>query len=169
MSRLLHPICLLLGSNIGPEHNLPQAVNHLRNLVTVLQTSSVWESPAVGSKGPPFLNAAVHAMTAFDSYSLKGQVIRPLEARMGRVRTKDKNAPRTIDIDLILFDEQLMDPSLYHHAHLAVPMAEILPDYKSDCKEPLKDVAEKLASITPIKVREGLSCYPFATIFYEAQ
>jgi 2-amino-4-hydroxy-6-hydroxymethyldihydropteridine diphosphokinase len=84
-----HQICLLLGSNIQPERNLPLAVQQLASRMAILRASSVWESPAVGSRGPNFLNAALLCLTSLSAEILKWQVLRPLEARMGRVRNKD--------------------------------------------------------------------------------
>jgi 2-amino-4-hydroxy-6-hydroxymethyldihydropteridine diphosphokinase len=55
--------CLLLGSNIAPEQNLPKAIALLRHYVEVADTSKVWETPAVGSSGANFLNAAVMVRT----------------------------------------------------------------------------------------------------------
>ena len=87
-----HQVCLLLGSNIQPERNLPLAVRELGEQLTILRASSVWESPAVGSRGPNFLNAALLCQTGLAAEALKWQVLRPLEARLGRVRNQDKNA-----------------------------------------------------------------------------
>ena len=157
MSKTQHLICLLLGSNIEPEVNLPLSVSLLQSHVTVLQTSSVWESHAVGSDGPNFLNAAVVALTPLDADSLKEDVLGPLELEMGRIRTEDKNSPRTIDIDLILFDQQLLDWELWEYGHLAVPIAEVLPDYQSKSGEYLKDVASNLSYSTPIWKRTDVS------------
>lgn len=165
MNKVQHRICLLLGSNIEPEENLLQSVNLLRQHITMVQTSSVWESPAIGSDGPNFLNAAVLATTPLGADNLKEYVLLPLELQLGRLRTKDKNASRTIDIDLILFDQQLLDPSAWDYAHSAVPVAEILPDYQLATGEYLKDSASSLACRTPIKQRGDLSGYPFSTVF----
>lgn len=166
MNRAQHSICLLLGSNIEPEDNLPLSVLLLQEHMTVLQTSAVWESEAIGSEGPNFLNAAVLARTTLDAEELKKEVLRPLEAQLGRVRTEDKNAPRTIDIDLIVFDQKLLDAGLWKYAHLAVPISEILPNYMSEAGSCLKDFAVKLASNTPLKFRDDVSAYPFSTIFH---
>ena len=76
---------------------------------------------------------------------------------MGRVRTKDKNASRTIDFDIILFEGQLLDPTLWQQVHQAVPVAELFPDYPSKAGERLKDVANRLAQITPIELRQDVS------------
>ncbi len=160
-----HTICLLLGSNINAEDNLPRSVRLLHEHLVVLQTSSVWESQAVGSKGPNFLNAALLALTPLGVESLKEQVFRPLEEQLGRVRIKDKNAPRTIDIDLIVFDQHVQDPGLWKLAHIAVPVSEVLPSYQSESGEHLKDIALDVRENTPIWVREDVSGYPFSTIY----
>lgn len=164
-----HRICLLLGSNIEPEKHLLASIQLLAQHVALVQTSSIWESKAVGSDGPNFLNAAVLAMTTRDADSLKEQVVRPLEEHLGRVRTRDKNAPRTMDIDIILFDQQVLDPSLWHHAHRAVPVSEILPECRSETGKYLKDIASHLVSLSPIWVRTDVSGYPFSTVFAEQQ
>ena len=161
MKQSVHRVGLLLGSNVKPEKNLPLAVNLLQRQLTILQISSVWESKAVGSDGANVLNAAMLVLTSLKAEILKEQVLRPLEAQLGRVRTKDKNAPRTIDLDILLFDEQLLDPGLWQYAYRAVPMAEILPDYQSEIGEYLKDAASRLAQTTPIWVRKDVSIDPF--------
>ena len=153
MTTLEHQACLLLGSNILPEKNLTLGLNLLRNMVTISRLSSVWETPSVGSSGPDFLNLAVLITTPFKATQLKVQVLRPLEKRLGRVRSANKNAPRTFDIDIILFDGQLLDPSLWVYAHRAVPVAEILPDYRSDQGKLLKEVARELVEMNPVRLK----------------
>lgn len=145
MTTLEHQACLLLGSNIQPEKNLTLGLNLLRNMVTISRLSSVWETPSVGSSGPDFLNLAALITTPLKATELKAQVLRPLEKQLGRVRSANKNAPRTFDIDIILFDGQLLDQNLWSYAHRAVPVAEILPDYLSSRGDTLKDVASELA------------------------
>jgi 2-amino-4-hydroxy-6-hydroxymethyldihydropteridine diphosphokinase len=154
---LEHQACLLVGSNIQPEKNLVQGVELLRRQVEIIRISSAWETPSVGSAGPDFLNAALLITTPLDAHQLKKQVLRPLEAQLGRVRSADKNAPRPIDFDIILFDGHLLDPNLWRYTHRAVPVAEILPDYRSDRGELLSEVATKLAKTTPIRLKPGLS------------
>jgi 7,8-dihydro-6-hydroxymethylpterin-pyrophosphokinase len=62
-----------------------------------------------------------------------------------------------MDIDILLFDEQLLAPDLWQYAFRAVPMAEILPDYQSETGEYLKGAAVRLAQTTPIWVRQDVS------------
>jgi len=157
MSTVAHQVCLLLGSNIEPEQNIPRAVVLLQEKLTILQVSSVWESASVDCCYPDYLNMALSVTTSLDAQELKEQVLRPLEAQMGRVRTEDKNASRPIDLDIILFDGALLDPTLWQHAHLAVPVAELYPGYQSEEGDTLKDVATRLAQTTPVLIRKDIS------------
>jgi 2-amino-4-hydroxy-6-hydroxymethyldihydropteridine diphosphokinase len=152
----LHQACLLLGSNIEPEKNIPQAISLLQEKLTILQHSSVWETASVDCCYPNFLNMALVISTQMDAMELKEQLLRPLEARMGRVRTEDINASRQIDFDIILFDGELQDPGLWHLVHLAVPVAEIFPEFRNDTGETLKDIAARLAQSTPIQIRKDI-------------
>ena len=128
MDNSYHRVCLSLGSNIEPAENLSAAVYLLREQTTVLAVSRAWRTAAVGMSGPDFLNAAVLVLTERSIQSLKDCVLRRIEARLGRVRSEDKYTPRTIDIDILLYDNQVVDPELWALAHLAQPVAELLPD-----------------------------------------
>ena len=152
----MHQVCLHLGSNIEPEQNLPQAVNLLEEKLPILQHSSVWESASVDCCYPNYLNMALVVSTQMDIKELKEKLLRPLEAHMGRVRTADKNASRQIDVDIILFDGELQDPNLWQHAHLAIPIAEIFPELRSETGETLKEIAMRLAQSTPINNRKDI-------------
>ena len=59
---------------------------------------------------------------------MKSEILRPLEAELGRLRSEDKYADRTIDLDIVVFDGHPLDRGLWMYAHLAVPMAELLPE-----------------------------------------
>ena len=152
----MHRACLILGSNIDPENHLQRAIALLRSECAVEAISGVWESPAVGGKGPDYLNAAVVVQTELDSQALKVQVLRPMEERLGRVRTLDKYAPRTIDIDIVTWDADIVDPELWEQAHKAVPAAELTPCYQSESGEYLEQAAERLAKVWPIRRRLDL-------------
>ncbi len=148
-----HQACLLLGSNIQPERNLPLAIDQLQKALTIMRISSIWETPPVGSAGPNFLNAALLAQTPLEQNILKLQILTPLEAKMGRVRSADKNAARPIDLDIILFDGMLLDPTLWQFAHRAVPVAEIQPELRSEAGETLREAAAKFVSAGSIRLR----------------
>ena len=148
-----HQVCLLLGSNIQPERNLPLAIDQLQNRLTILRISSVWETPAVGSLGQNFLNAALLAQTSLDRNILKLRILTPLESKMGRQRSSDKNAARPIDLDIILFDHLILDATLWQFAHRAVPVSEIQPDIRSEAGETLKEAAAQFIASGSIWLR----------------
>lgn len=152
----LHRVCLILGSNIDPEVNLPRAIRELRLDCAVEAVSGIWESPAVGGPGPDYLNAAVVVQTDMAAEMLKHQVLRPLETRLGRVRTDDKYAPRTIDIDIVTFNADIVDDELWERAHKSAPAAELIPCYQSASGEYLEQAAERLAKVWPIRRRNDL-------------
>jgi len=144
--------CLLLGSNIAPEQNIPRAVALLSQHVEVDLTSSIWETPAVGSSGPNFLNAAVLVRTDLQPHQLKSQVLHFIENHLGRIRSQDKYAPRPIDLDIVAWDCQVIDPDVWAYAHAAVPVSQVLPcDTHSTTGESLSQVARRLMESTSIK------------------
>lgn len=125
----LHEAYLNIGSNIEPERHLREAVRLLRERGQVEAVSNAWQSHAFGSDGPDFLNACLLFLTPLDDRELKVEVIRPIEAALGRVRGPDKYAPRTIDIDIILFDEEPFSGEFWSNAFVVVPLAELLPNF----------------------------------------
>ena len=127
----MHRAYLNLGSNIQPEKNLPQAVKLLREVGEVKAASSVWESKSVGYDGPNFLNACVLFLTDLQPNELKEKIIRPIESQLGRVRDENnKYAPRTMDIDLVLFDETPHNTQTWNQAFVIVPLAELIPNFE---------------------------------------
>ncbi len=127
MRRLRHRVYLSLGSNIDPVENLRRAVELMRQTMPIQAITNTWETPPVGTSGDNYYNAAILALSVLTPTALKEQVLRPIEAKLGRVRTSDKYAPRPIDLDIILFDDELVDERLWTFAYLAIPLAEILP------------------------------------------
>lgn len=158
MTNTYHQVCILLGSNIQPESNLPQAIVLLSQRLILTRISSIWETQAVGSSGPNFLNAALLAYTQHHPARLKKEVLRPLEAGMGRIRTGDKNAARTIDLDVVVFDGHIIDRNLWRYAYAAVPVAELLPEIEQPGQNILlSEAARKLAGKTSIWHRSDLN------------
>lgn len=151
----LRRVVLGLGSNIEPYCNLPRAVEMLERQVKLVAMSRAWETPAVGAPdAPDFINAALLVRTSLDPPDLKSRVIRPIEAALGRVRTQDKNAPRPIDIDLLVYDGEVLDPQIWNQAYLAVPVAELIPNLPDpETGAPLAQVAVQLARQTRFEPR----------------
>jgi 2-amino-4-hydroxy-6-hydroxymethyldihydropteridine diphosphokinase len=151
----MHRAYLSIGSNIEPEAHLPQAIQLLKAYGEVKAISSAWETRAVGSNGPNFLNACVLFLTRLQPYELKEHIIRPIEAKLGRVRYADKNAPRPIDLDIVLFDDKPLNTDFWEYAFVIVPLAELIPDFVYPVrKETLSRVAEQLEAETWIVKRD---------------
>jgi 2-amino-4-hydroxy-6-hydroxymethyldihydropteridine diphosphokinase len=138
----MNRVFLTIGSNIDREHNLPAAVQLLKERVPVVAVSSVYESTATGLKNQPnFFNAAALIETALSPEAIKDQLIAEIEAALKRERQEDRNAPRTIDIDIALFNDEVLayvpadgrprhlpDPDLLQMTYAIVPLAELAPD-----------------------------------------
>jgi 2-amino-4-hydroxy-6-hydroxymethyldihydropteridine diphosphokinase len=130
---------LSLGSNIEPEKYLPAAVRELCQLGTITAVSKVYESAPVGDENQAyFLNAAVLLETELSAVNLRLNAIAEIEQRLHRVRDPDNvNAARTIDIDIALFNHDIIaiehrripDPDILTRPFLAVPLAELDPEY----------------------------------------
>jgi 2-amino-4-hydroxy-6-hydroxymethyldihydropteridine diphosphokinase len=151
-----HRVFIAMGSNIEAEVNLPRAVALLSERTDVVDVSSVYETAPVGTEDQAnFLNAAAVIRTPHSASVLKHQVLSEIEKTLGRVRTEDKNAPRTIDLDIALFDYDVLevghrhipDPDIEVYAHLAVPLAEVAPYYvHPEVGRAIKEIAEGMST-----------------------
>jgi 2-amino-4-hydroxy-6-hydroxymethyldihydropteridine diphosphokinase len=144
-----------LGSNIQPEHHLRQAVQRLRQLCDVRCVSSVYRTAPQGfSEQPDFLNMAAGLTTTLPPGLFKHNVLEQIERELGRQRDpNNKNAPRTIDLDIALWGHWILeygskpwrvpDPDIRCFAHVALPLAEIAPDFvHPELWKTLREIAE---------------------------
>ena len=152
-------VYLSLGSNIEPDSNIVAAVQLLRRQTTVLALSSVYETPPQGFiEQAPFLNMAVKLHTKRTPIQLKTEVIDRIETQLKRLRDRqNKNAPRTIDLDISLWNEdafeygekpwKVPDGDILRYAHVAIPLAELAPDYAHpQAGLPLREIAASFKS-----------------------
>jgi 2-amino-4-hydroxy-6-hydroxymethyldihydropteridine diphosphokinase len=126
-------VFLSLGSNIDAEENIRSAVETLRELYPDLVVSTVYESEAVGFQGDNFLNLVV-AFTAEEGVEAISEVMDEIEEVHGRRRGMEKFMARTLDIDLLLYDD-LVDESMNlprneieTYAFVLLPLSELAPD-----------------------------------------
>lgn len=125
----VNDVYLSLGANIDPINNLQMAIEELSTHSKLVSVSSLWSGPPIGIDGPDFVNGAVHIQTGLSLHSFKRDVLRKIEREMGRERSANKYAPRPIDIDILLYNKLEIDIDLWRYAYLAVPLAEIHPNY----------------------------------------
>jgi 2-amino-4-hydroxy-6-hydroxymethyldihydropteridine diphosphokinase len=125
-----------IGSNIDPEKNVKEALSRLKKQVSIEAISTVYRTDPIGPKDqPPFYNCVVEITTQLPPQELKHAVLRRIEDALGRRRTSDKFAPRTIDLDLLLYDDfsttiddrPLPDPDILRRPFLAIALQELAP------------------------------------------
>lgn len=127
-SDLDHQAVIGVGSNISPRENISSALYLISHRVKIEAVSTIWLTKAIGSSGPDFLNTAILISTGFNINQLRKGVLKPIEHLLGRVRTQDPNAPRTIDLDILIYDGIILDAQLWNYPHTAVPAAELVPE-----------------------------------------
>ncbi|MEO8743211.1 MAG: 2-amino-4-hydroxy-6-hydroxymethyldihydropteridine diphosphokinase [Lysobacteraceae bacterium] len=134
----MHSAYLSLGSNIDPERHLRTAADALRERFCDVVFSSVLRTPAIGFDGPDFFNAAAIIRTDLDPQTLDAW-LHALEAAQGRDRSAPRFSSRTLDIDIVFYDDliiapvegshlQIPRPEL-QHAFVLQPLAQIAPDF----------------------------------------
>jgi 2-amino-4-hydroxy-6-hydroxymethyldihydropteridine diphosphokinase len=129
---------IALGANVGDrQQNIRAALDKLTSTegVQVLRVSSVIENPAVGGPpdSPPFLNGAVEVSTSLSPAALLERLLE-IEREIGRIR-REKWGPRHIDLDLLLYGDQVLatpgltlpHPLMHQRRFVLQPLAQIAP------------------------------------------
>ena len=122
-----------IGSNVEPEHHVEYALQALRDRFGTIQVSPVYRTAAVGFDGDDFLNLVVAFETALDVEDVDA-LLDELEHHAGRDRHAERYAPRTLDLDLLLFGDMVR-----HDENIRVPRKELVK-YAFMLK-PLVDIA----------------------------
>lgn len=152
-----------IGSNIEPDTNIKKALQSLSGHVRINKISTVYINPAEGRPEQPcFYNCVAEIETQIPPFELKFDVLRPIEESLGRKRTEDKYAARTIDLDLLLYDDMIIkndrltipDPQIEQRAFVALPLQELAPGLKlPGSKLSIAEIAAALdqSGIEPLK------------------
>jgi len=132
-----HTAYIAIGSNLGDRQSfIDDALRHLGENpeIEIVQTSATLETEPVGP-GPQsrYLNAVLQIQTSLQPHSLLEALIE-VEHRLGRIR-REKWGPRTIDLDILFFDDQIIDeecltiphPRLQDRTFVLIPLCEIAP------------------------------------------
>jgi len=128
-------IYISLGSNINREENTRAGVAALNRTFGDLTLSSVYESEAVGFDGDAFYNMVI-ACEVDQPVHDSNQILRDIEDANGRDRSGPKFSSRTLDLDLLLYDDMVLDErglvlprgEILKNAFVLWPLAEIAPD-----------------------------------------
>ena len=139
-----------VGSNIEPESNITDALTRLSKHVYITGISSFYKTaPLLRENQDDYLNGVWQISTSMSPEELKFGVLRRIEKELHRNRDSDKNAPRTIDLDILLYDDKVMqednltipDPDISKRSFIAFPLSELNPNLvMPDTKELLIDL-----------------------------
>jgi 2-amino-4-hydroxy-6-hydroxymethyldihydropteridine diphosphokinase len=158
-----------IGSNINKDVHIPASLRALEQIFGELAISSIYESEPVGFTGDVFYNLVV----GFDSdldVKVVAKQLRQIELDNGRTRDSRKFAARTLDLDLILYGDlivndgrlQIPRDEIEHYAFVLEPLAEIAPDLK----HPITHIsyAELWEKFDKIDLKQKLITPPWTSI-----
>ena len=128
-----HQIYISVGSNIERERHTLGGLDALHAAFGELTLSSVFESESVGFNGDAFYNLVVSACTPRSIEDVCA-ILKDIETAHGRVRGAEKFSSRTLDLDLLLYDNLVVDEpvilprgEILYNAFVLQPLAEIAP------------------------------------------
>lgn len=124
-----------IGSNIARHKHVEAAIDELRHLDAALRISTIYECEAVGFESQPFYNLVVEMKTSLDLTEFSRQ-LRDIEFKWGRAEDAGKLEPRTVDLDIILFGDQVSESKpelprsdIFKYAFVLQPLLELCPDF----------------------------------------
>ena len=131
----MHTAYLGLGSNVDPRENIISGIAALREAFGDIELSPVYRTPSFGFEGDDFINLAARILTDLEPLELKDFLHR-LEDRHQRNRSAPKYSDRTLDIDILMYDDlYLLSPALsiprdeiLTAPHVLKPLADLAPD-----------------------------------------
>ena len=123
-----------LGSNVNARSNILAGIAALRKAFTDVRLSPAYQTRAVGFDGNDFINLAASIETTLQPLELK-KFLNELEDSYGRARNVAKFSDRTLDIDILLFDDlylvsprlEIPRPEVMRFVHVLKPLADLAP------------------------------------------
>ena len=156
-------VYLSLGSNLGNrQENLDRALKLLSERMRIGKVSSIYDTEPIGPIAQPrFLNLACEAFTRLTPEGLLA-LVKGIELKMGRYSRSGE--PRIIDIDIILYGDQVVNvqdlviphPKMAERSFVLIPLAEIAPDVIHPAlKKPIKELNEAIKEVQGVMKLEG--------------
>ena len=116
-----------LGSNIRPEYHIRRAIDFIGKRFQILSQSTIIETKPIGYQDQPnFLNGVVMIQTKMQYRELHRWLLN-LENKLDRMRSINKYGPRTIDLDILVWNNKVMDPNVYQRHFLYQAIEEVYP------------------------------------------
>jgi 2-amino-4-hydroxy-6-hydroxymethyldihydropteridine diphosphokinase len=118
--------CIIgIGSNIEAEIHIPEMLRLLAKDIEIIAVSQMVQTKPIGIKEQPdYTNGAVRIKTEMDMAAL-ASYLKQLEDRMGRDRSQKKFGPRNIDLDILIWNNAVVDPDYYTRDFLRNSAAEL--------------------------------------------
>lgn len=122
-----------IGSNIDREYNIRGGIKRIKSLYDDVVISKVYECAAFGFEGDDFYNLVAGFKTT-QSLSKVAEMLRHIEFEFGRRRTETKYSPRSLDIDILMYDDMIDEQykiprnDILEYAFVLKPLSEISPD-----------------------------------------
>ncbi len=116
-----------IGSNIQPQANIEKAIKRIAESHRILNESRFVETePLAGRDQPNYMNGAMLIQTSMGREELKSW-LRELERELGRIRKSDRYDSRTIDLDIVVWDGEIVDEDVYEREFLKTAILEVCP------------------------------------------
>lgn len=143
-------VYLDIGSNIDREQNIQSCVDELQIIFPNIVFSKAYESEAVGFDGDPFINLSAGLQTDL-GYDELNVYLKRLEDKHARKRDNKKFIARTLDVDILLFGDLVLQPKIdlpraeiLKFPFVLFPLAEIAPDFIHPIeKKSISELAKK--------------------------
>ncbi|MFQ5795093.1 MAG: 2-amino-4-hydroxy-6-hydroxymethyldihydropteridine diphosphokinase [Candidatus Bipolaricaulia bacterium] len=126
----MNRVVISMGSNIQPEAHIKQAKEKIAEQHRIVAESRLVETEPIGYLDQPhFVNGTILIETTMERESLKNWLSQ-LEGELGRVRTENRYGPRTIDLDIVVWNGELVDPDFCERDFLRDTVLEVWPNFK---------------------------------------
>ncbi|MBN2010557.1 2-amino-4-hydroxy-6-hydroxymethyldihydropteridine diphosphokinase [candidate division KSB1 bacterium] len=120
-----------VGSNIDPEKHIREARKLIADKFTLLRESEFIETAPIGyTNQANFINGAYLIQTPIEMLAVKRR-LHIIEQALGRVRTENKFGPRIIDLDIVVWNDEIVDDDVYERNFLKTSVLELIPTLKS--------------------------------------
>ena len=122
-----HNVIIGLGSNIEPEDNTRKAKGLLAQFVKILAESRFLKTKPYGKKDQPdFLNGAILVETSQSREDLN-KILKKIEKTLGRIKSVKNFGPRTIDLDILIWDDEIINKDFYDRDFVRASVLELNP------------------------------------------
>ena len=118
--------CIIgIGSNIDADYHIPEMLRLLGTSVQIVQVSQMVQTKPIGlTDQPDYTNGAVRILTEMEREELS-LFLKQLEDKMGRDRSEQKSGPRNIDLDILVWNNKVVDPDYFTREFLRHSAAEL--------------------------------------------